>query len=353
MGIRKLVVAVGVASAFLGADFAARAGDLPVPFAPFEYLIGSWKGNGVPTANKIRGWGETHAWAWRFENGAPVGLSVVMTGDKLLAAAKLSYDAASQTYRLEGTDPEKKPVAFTGALDKAGKKLTLDRVGVAPDGSKQQIALFPNANFVRYTLWITQKEPGAPQFKRTIEIGVKKEGESFAAGGSAADLPKCIVTGGAATLTVSYQGKSFPLCCTGCKAEFDENPEKYVKKAALRAEAAAKTPAKPTASVGKDDGAFDGLGDEPKAKPKDPGKAKGATAAEKTKPALEGGPQKVDRPKADPAARAASLLKIGQNLEKSGKAAAALGYYRQVVKDYANTPAAKTAAERVKALEPE
>ena len=55
----------------------------------------------------------------------------------------------------------------------------------------------------------------------------------------------------------------------------------------------------------------------------------------------------------NPAARAASLLKIGQNLEKTGKSAAALGYYRQVVKDYSNTPAAKTAAERIKALEPE
>ena len=347
MGLRHLILA----GMLVTGAHAANAADVPVAFAPFEYLIGSWKGNGVPTANKIRGWGETHAWAWRFEKGVPVGLSVAMKGDKLLAEARLSYDAASRTYHLEGTDPDKKPVAFTGALDKAGKRLTLDRVGAASDGSKQQIALFPNSNFVRYSLWVTQKEPGAPQYKRTIEVGVKKEGETFAAGGSEVDLPKCIVTGGAATLTVSYQGKTFPLCCTGCKAEFDENPEKYVKKAALRAEADSKAPAKPASSVGKDDGAFDGLGDEPKAKLKDQGKA--TVASEKPKPVVERGPQKVDRPKPDLSARAASLLKLGQNLEKSGKTAAALGYYRQVVKDFAKTPAAKTAAERVKALGPE
>ena len=51
------------------------------------------------------------------------------------------------------------------------------------------------------------------------------------------------------------------------------------------------------------------------------------------------------------ASRAASLLKLGQNLEKAGKTSAALGYYRRVVKDFAKTAAAKSAAERIKALD--
>jgi TolA-binding protein len=45
-------------------------------------------------------------------------------------------------------------------------------------------------------------------------------------------------------------------------------------------------------------------------------------------------------------------LQSGRNLEKSGKTAAALGYYRQVIKDFPGTPAAETAADRVKALSP-
>ena len=68
MGLRKLIVAV----LFLGSVSAARGADdareVPEAFAPFEYLIGSWKGNGVPSANRVRGWNESHAWAWRFEN---------------------------------------------------------------------------------------------------------------------------------------------------------------------------------------------------------------------------------------------------------------------------------------------
>ena len=51
-----------------------------------------------------------------------------------------------------------------------------------------------------------------------------------------------------------------------------------------------------------------------------------------------------------PYSRAASLLRIGQNLEKSGKPGAAFGYYKRIVKDFADTPAAKTAKQRIKAL---
>ncbi len=31
-------------------------------------------------------------------------------------------------------------------------------------------------------------------------------------------------------MTVSYQGKSYPICCSGCRDEFNEDPEKYVKR---------------------------------------------------------------------------------------------------------------------------
>ena len=356
MGLRRviltgwlgaLLVAVGPGPA---ADTATPGREIPAPFAPFEYLIGSWKGNGVPTANRVRGWSETHAWAWKFEKGAPVGMTVTMQGDKTLARAQLAFDPATKRYQLSGSDPAGKPLAFSGALDKGGKALTFDRVGAASDGSKQRLTLFPNSNFVRYTLWFAEQEPGAPQFKRVIEVGLTKEGEAFAAGSAAADLPKCIVTGGAATMTVSYQGKSFALCCTGCRDEFNDNPEKYVKKASLRAEAGGKAAVKPASSaINKDDGAFEGLGDEPKPAP---GPAPGALKSGSSSGALspKAAPKaEIGKPAAT-TARAASLVRGAQNLEKLGKTAAALTNYRQVVKSFPDTPAARTAAARIKAL---
>src|SRR5207253_1539433 len=103
----------------------------------------------------------------------------------------------------------------------------------------ERITLWPNGEKVRYTLAIDRRPPGAPQFSRLIEVGLIREGEAFAAGGPAANLPRCILTGGAASMTVSYQGKSYPVCCTGCRDEFNDDPEKYIRLAALKGTSAA------------------------------------------------------------------------------------------------------------------
>lgn len=49
----------------------------------------------------------------------------------------------------------------------------------------------------------------------------------------------------------------------------------------------------------------------------------------------------------EPAARAATLLKLADNLRVGGKPAAAADYYKRIVKDFPGTPSAKAAAERL------
>ena len=93
-----------------------------------------------------------------------------------------------------------------------------------------RVSLWPNANFIRYTMAHDLKEPGSVQFTRLIEVGLTKDGESLASARAAhSERPKCIVTGGSATMSMSYQGRTFLICCTGCRDEFIENPEKYFK----------------------------------------------------------------------------------------------------------------------------
>jgi YHS domain-containing protein len=243
--------------------------EVPAAFLPFEHMVGGWKGTATPTVNRVKGWQETHGWAWKFDKGKPIGMSMTLEGDKAIAKGLLTFDVSAKKYHLDGTDPAGKPIRFLGGLSADGKTLTLDRVGPSTEG-KDRLILRPNSNKIRYTLQIDRQEPGAPQFKNVISVGLTKEGESFAAGGGAADLPKCIMTGGAASMTVSYQGKTYPVCCSGCRDEFNDNPEKYAKKAELAAKAdpgKGKAAEKPAAK-GKDDGSFDGLIDD--AKPKSP-----------------------------------------------------------------------------------
>src|SRR5262245_2520430 len=106
-------VCAAVALAIAAPGPADDSPTLPATFGPFGHLVGAWKGQGIPAANRIRGWNERHQWAWAFEKGEPVGLTIELTGNKILAQGRLTYDEKSKTYRLEGTDPTKKVVAFT------------------------------------------------------------------------------------------------------------------------------------------------------------------------------------------------------------------------------------------------
>jgi YHS domain-containing protein len=354
--------------------------DIPAAFAPFEFLVGRWNGQAMPkdSAQSFRGWPETQSWAWIFTKGKPIGLSVAIQGGKVLADGKLTFDPARKRYRLEGkeTKPGNGPIAFEGTLDASGKMLVLDQVVAGKSGAADagrgalRISIRPNSNFIRYTMGVDRKEPGAAQFHRSIEVGLTKEGESLAGGTTSSDRPKCIVTGGAATMTITYQGQTFPICCTGCRDEFNESPEKYIKKASLMVQSRgskAKSAQGGPARVSRFEDAFAGdVADAPTMK----AGGRSAKAATESAPTREGPAEEADdeskstsrsqppKKKAEPktaasrsSSRAAGLLRIGQNLEKSGKTDAALENYKRIVKEFADTPAAKTAKQRIKALE--
>jgi YHS domain-containing protein len=346
--------------------------EIPPALAPLEYLIGGWKGQATPrerTANKFRGWGEEHTWAWAFQKGVPVGMTVDFKDGRTFASGKLSFDSTTKKYRLDAarakTAGSGAPIAFVGSFDATGKLLTFDQAAADPKGDQLRITFRPNANYLRYTMMIERKESNI-RFSPITEIGCTRKGESLAGGATANEGPKCIVTGGAATMNVSYQGRSFPVCCTGCVAEFNDNPEKYLKKAALLSSTQAGKPrADAPGSSGVSRSEDDFAGDvtaAPSARMAGPGAAK-STASSPGKAAAAG--TLSDDPKAKPETssskpaatkainRAASLLQIAENLEKSGKVEAAIKDYKQIVKDYADTPSARKAASRIKALESE
>jgi hypothetical protein len=349
--------------------------DIPAPFAPFEYLVGHWTGQGVPkdnSAQKFRGWTETHTWAWKFAKGEPIGLTVAIVGGKILSTGTLTYEPVRKVYRLEGIEPGPAavPLVFEGTLDKTRKYMVLDHNEAGGKAGKSKgtmrLSLWPNANFIRYTMAHDLKESNSVQFNRLIEVGLTRDGESLAGIASASERPKCIVTGGAATMTLSYQDRTFAICCTGCRDEFNENPEKYIKKASLMAAEAGKGKSGQAAKSGvsrfEDAFANDVVESPTQAKPVSDKSNKALTKAQpaadskpvdaKTSTTKSGATPDDDRAAvAKQASRAASLLKLGQNLEKAGKTSAAVGYYRRVVKDFAKTAAAKTAAERIKAID--
>jgi hypothetical protein len=216
----------------------APAADAPAPksakeaLQPFNVLIGSWKGTGMPEGTREERqnglWIETLRWSWTFK-GDDAWLVVTIDKGKYFTDGELRYNAGKGNYQLTLTAHDKSTATFAGTLK--DKILTLDRTDGG--GSEDQRLVFSLLHFNRYLYRMDVKPKGAELgYVKKWQVGATKEGVPFA------DVPKgpeCIVSGGLGTMKVLYQGKEYYVCCSGCRDAFKDDPEKYIKEAAAKA----------------------------------------------------------------------------------------------------------------------
>src|SRR5437868_3386721 len=106
----------------------------------------------------------------------------------------------------------------------ANKKLTFERTD---EKTKQgERLVFQLLHHNRYVLYFEERPADSKSFTQQYRVGSTKEGVPFA---SVDKGPECIVSGGLGTMTVSYKGKTYHVCCSGCRDAFRDEPEKYIK----------------------------------------------------------------------------------------------------------------------------
>jgi hypothetical protein len=191
----------------------------------FHDLIGSWKGTGTPQGTKEerdRGfWQEVITWQWRFKD-KDAWLRADLDKGKHYTRFELRYLADKDAFELKATTTGNQTQTFTGAF--AGKKLTVER---ADDKAKQaQRLVFSLLHFNRHLYQYEVKPLDGGTFARAYQVGATKQGVAFA---SQDKGPECIVSGGLGTIQVAHKGKTYYVCCTGCRDAFREDPEKYIK----------------------------------------------------------------------------------------------------------------------------
>jgi hypothetical protein len=201
--------------------------DPPAPRAPrealqpFGDLIGSWRGTGtpvVPLGSKADFWSETIAWEWQFKD-KDAWLKARFDKSKNFTGGELRYVADKDQFTFTVRTPAKETHIYAGSLKE--RVLTLER---QQDGEVHRLVLtmlHPERHLYRYEVRLA----GKVLFAKKYSVGATKEGVAFAGPDG---KPECVVSGGLGTSTVSYMGKTYYVCCSGCRAEFNENPAKYV-----------------------------------------------------------------------------------------------------------------------------
>jgi Archaeal TRASH domain len=227
------MIAVVLLGFSLGADPVA-APSAREALKPFNLFVGSWKATGIPDqpGKPKEFWSEKIAWEWQFaksdataERKNDVWLVGTIEKGKFYSKFELRPLLENQQFELKATALDKSTQTFVGALAKGqGQEqvLTVDRT----DGGKSERLVFTLLHANRYLYRLDTKPSAAASFTRQYQVGVTKEGEEFA---NVPKGPECIVSGGSGTIRVTHKGQTYYVCCSGCRDEFKENPEKYVR----------------------------------------------------------------------------------------------------------------------------
>lgn len=190
-------------------------------------LIGGWRGIGQVRRGSADGaWQEKGEFVWDFQENSPAIRYVVADG-KLMSEARITWDPEANDYRMTLTTPKNSSRTYHGHWDE--KRLVF--VSSSEDGERHRLTITPLNE--KRTLVLHERSRGSSTvFTRVAEIGYTREGTHLASSGSG--QPECIVTGGLGTMRVSYQGKTYYVCCSGCKQAFEDDPEAILAEAAER-----------------------------------------------------------------------------------------------------------------------
>jgi hypothetical protein len=184
-----------------------------------QEFIGPWEGAGT-IEGKSDTWKEKLNWGWKFKD-KDAWYNLEFDKSKNFAKGEIRFNAEKKGYQLTLTDLAKTELVFDGEMKR--KQLIFTRVD-EQSKDKQTITLSTNNEGARMIWVYSVMTKGKGIDKKLYNLQYTKEGQSLAAG----KKNECVVTGGLGTMQVSYMGKTYFVCCSGCRDAFNDDPKKFV-----------------------------------------------------------------------------------------------------------------------------
>jgi YHS domain-containing protein len=189
-------------------------------------FIGLWKLEGTKKVGvRTEAWKEDVSWSWKFKDGgAWLTVTFAEGKGKNFKSGELRYDVPKKKYVLTLLPADGGAAqVFTGDYNRGA--LRVERKD-AKTGDAYRIVMNTAAEGIRFNFKLEKQDGGKGLFSEAFAMKGNKDGESLAGGSK---KPECVVSGGAANIAVQYNGKTYYVCCSGCRDEFNANPKKYAK----------------------------------------------------------------------------------------------------------------------------
>jgi hypothetical protein len=223
---------LALAGWFLTAGLAIGADEKPKrtpkeALKAFNDLIGTWKGTGIPEGSREVQqrdfWTEKLMWQWQFQDGN-AWLRLDIDKGKHFTKGELRYLPDKDKFQLTLRTPANESLTFEGAYKEKEHLLSVERTDDKTKESQRLVISLLHANRILYRFEVKPEKRTA--FAKKFQVGATKEGVAFASGDG---QPECVVSGGLGTIKVMHKGKTYYVCCTGCRDAFKDDPERYIK----------------------------------------------------------------------------------------------------------------------------
>lgn len=235
-----------------GSDIATekQVQDVINALKPLQVMLGKWRGT---TRKDFDGFKavDSHEWVWDLQSDPrQPALAIGSDRSPYLRKARLTWDAGRELFSLEATDDKGVARQFEGTYTEPVHEIVgpddklhrVFRLQLTQTEASQQKTPGENWQFAfaqqennRYLLEVDRRR-GKAAFRRYDTVSTQRDGTSFAMSDSDYGDKTCIISQGLGTISVSYKGKSYWVCCTGCKAAFEAEPETWIARAAKQAE---------------------------------------------------------------------------------------------------------------------
>lgn len=216
---------------------------------PLQVMLGNWRG----TTRKEYGDSKAvdlHEWIWDLQTDREQP-ALVLASDKspyfknarltfIAEAARFALtatnsDGVTREYMGDYTDPVHEIVGPDDKMHRVFRlELTQTEESAKQEANETWQVAFSQQENDRYLLEV-DKRRGKAAFRRYDTVSTQREGTSFALNDSDYGDKTCIISQGLGTIAVSYKGKTFWVCCSGCKAAFDAEPDVWIARAEQRA----------------------------------------------------------------------------------------------------------------------
>ena len=190
---------------------------------PLQDFIGGWKGVAMQKLGGQDRWSAEADWAWSFDGGIPAIVFELSPG-RFFTRGQITPGLQKNTFILRAHHTESDGVeTYSGFMDE-NKHLEFTNQ-VIQRSRPARILMKTLADHKRLVITL-QYGSNEKRLQQGATLGYTRKGTVFAT--RSRPLHACVVTGGEGNQQVSYNGKTYWVCCKGCLSMFKENPEKVI-----------------------------------------------------------------------------------------------------------------------------